>query len=521
MRPPGKDRPAGGEPDLERRPVDRAMPDVAVGGSMSDPPASQARGFGSRLAGDSLVYGLGGMANQAVAVLLVPIYARALGPEGVGITGVLNSTISLGLMLVGLALPQAFFRWYLRESTTHAARFHVLGTTLAIRIAASLMGLALVLLAAVPLTAVLYAGDHLLVFALAAPIVMFDTFNTIPLSFLRAERRPRDYVVVSIARAVLGTILILALVVVAGAGVVGVSIGSAVAAAASAAIGCVALARSGMLRFVADPVLARRMLAFALPLVPAGLASWVLNLSDRPLLQAMTGSTETVGVYTLGYTAGLVINALVIQPFSLAWGAAFWEISRADDAPRTYARVLTWFLAIAAGMALFLSVIATDVLRFLVGAPFEESRYIVPFSAFAFVLYGAYTIGATGLSVVGRSGAVAVTMGIAAATCLVLNLVLIPPLGIFGAAISTLIGYLLLATLTGRVSQQHYRVPWQLGRAAAILLVAGALSALALIGPDHVLWRLGCLLLYVPILLGTGIVRATQARQLIGVIWTR
>jgi O-antigen/teichoic acid export membrane protein len=488
---------------------------------VSDAPTTPVRGFGRRLAGDSLVYGLGGVANQAVAVLLVPIYARALGPEGVGITGVLNATISLGLMLVGLALPQAFFRWYLRESTTHAERAHVVGTTVAIRIAASLMGLALVLLAAVPLTAVLYRGEHLLVFALAAPIVMFDTFNTIPLSFLRAERRARYYVVVSITRAVLGTILILGLVVVAGVGVVGVSIGSAVAAAASAAIGCVALARSRMLRFVPDPDLARKMLAFALPFVPAGIASWVLNLSDRPLLQVMTGSTETVGVYTLGYTAGLVINALVIQPFSLAWGAAFWEISRSDDAPRTYARVLTWFLAIAAGMALFLSVIATDALRFLVGPAFEESRYIVPFSAFSFVLYGAYTIGATGLSVVGRSGIVAVTMGIAAGASLALNLLLIPALGIFGAAISTLAGYLLLATLTGRASQRHYPVPWQLGRAAAILLVAGGLSALALIGPDHALWRIGCLLLYVPILLGTGIVRASQARQLLDVIRRR
>jgi O-antigen/teichoic acid export membrane protein len=450
--------------------------------------ATGGRGFGSRLAGDSLVYGLGGVANQAVAVLLVPIYARALGPEGVGITGVLNSTISLGLMLVGLALPQAFFRWYLRESTTMPERRHVLGTTLSIRIAASLLGLALILLAAVPLTAVLYAGD---------------------------------YVVISLARAAIGTILILALVVVAGTGVVGVSIGAAVAAAASAAIGSVALARSGMLRLVPDPDLARRMLSFALPLVPAGIAGWVLNLSDRPLLQAMTGSTETVGVYTMGYTAGLVINALVIQPFTLAWGAAFWEISRSDDAPRTFARSLTWFLAIAAGMALLLSVVATDILRFLVGPAFEQSRYVVPFSAFAFVLYGAYTIGASGLSVVGRSGIVAATMGAAAAVSLVLNLILIPPLGIFGAAISTLIGYLVLAVLSGWMSLRHYPVPWQLGRATAILATAGGLSALALVGPDHVLWRLGCLLLYVPILLGTGVVRTTQGRQLLEAIRRR
>jgi hypothetical protein len=83
------------------------------------------------------------------------------------------------------------------------------------------------------------------------------------------------------------------------------------------------------------------------------------------------------------------------------------------------------------------------------------------------------------------------------------------------------VGYGLLAILAGRQSQRHYPVPWQLGRAAAILFVAGGLSALALIGPDHALWRLGCLLLYVPILLGTGLVRASQARQLLDVVRRR
>lgn len=477
--------------------------------------------FGSRLAGDSIVYGVGGMTNQAVAVLLVPIYANELGTRGVGVIGVLNSTISLAAVVAGLALPQAFFRWYLRESTTREDRSAVLGTVLAVRVAASLLALALVLLAAIPITAALYDGAHLLVFALAAPIVMFDSFNTIPMSFLRAERRPRDYIVISVTRAVVGTVLVVALVVALRFGIVGVALGSAVAASASATIGLVALARAGMLRIRFDGALARAMLAFALPLVPAGLAGWVLNLSDRPMLQAMTGDAGVVGIYTMGYTAGLVLNALVVQPFSLAWGATFWEVSRSEDAGRTFSRSLTWYLAIASGAAMLLSVFGTDILRLLVRPDFEPSRFIIPFSAFAYVLYGAYTIGSSGLSIVGRSGSVAVTMGVAAAVTVVLNLLLIPQIGIFGAAVSTLAGYLLLALLTGSVSQRAYPVPWQLGRSAIILLVAGGLSAAALLGPDHVLWRIATAAAYVPLLLGLGIVRPSQGRALLGLLRRR
>ncbi len=483
--------------------------------------AGPGQGFGGRIANDAFVYGLGGIANQAVAILLVPIYARVLGAPGVGVTGVLNSIISLALMLVGLALPQAFFRWYLREAADRDGRAHVLRTTLAIRIAASLGGFALVLLAAVPLTALLYGGENLLVFALAAPIVLFDTFNGIPLSFLRAERRPRDYIVITMTRAVTGTVLILTLVVALEFGVVGVALGSAIAAALSAAIGGWVLWRSGMWRPVVDEDLSRAMLTFALPLVPAAIAGWTLNLADRPLLQVFTGDTVVVGVYTLGYTAGLVINALVIQPFSLSWSATFWDVSRLDDAPRIFARTLTWFLAIASAVALILSAIGTDVIRLLFGPEFEDARFIVPFSAFAFVLYGAYTILATGLSIVGRSALVATTMVVAAVVALALNFALIPLLGMYGAAISTVVGYGLVAALAGWQSQRHYPVPWQRLRAVVILGLAAALSALALLGPDNPLWRVGAILLYPPVLIGTGIVRPTQARQLLRVLRRR
>lgn len=478
----------------------------------ADRPSRPPRGLAASLAGDTLVYGVGGVASSAVSVLLVPIYARQLGDDGVGITGVLNSTIALSMMLVGLALPQAFLRWYLTESPDRRQRARVLGTTLTIRIAASLIGFVGVLVGVIPLTAALYGGDHRSIFGLVAPIVLFDSFSSIPLSYLRAERRARAYVAVSLTRAILGTILILTLVVPMQFGVIGVAIGSAIAAAVSAGVGLAALARAAAVRPRLDLGLSRSMLRFALPLVPAGLAGWVLNLSDRPLLQLITGSEAMVGVYTLGYTAGLVANALVVQPFALAWGAAQWEIARGDDAPRTFARVLTWFLVVASALALLLSAMGTDILRLLVGPEFELSRFIIPFSAFAYVLYGAYTIGASGLGIAGRTPVVARTMAVAAAAAVVMNLALIPAFGIFGAAVSTLLSYLLLAVLSGAMSQRHYPVPWQLGRGSAIVVIAGALSAVALLGPDHVLWRVGCALAYGPILMALRVVELEDAR---------
>lgn len=467
-----------------------------------------------RLFRESAVYGLGGMANQAVAILLVPIYARALGPAGLGITSVVNSTLSLSLMLASLALPQAFFRWYLSEARDDRERAHILATTLTIRLIASLLALAAVSVAVIPLTGGLYGDlDLLPVFLLVGPILLFDSLVSVPLSFLRGQRRPKPYAAISFTRALLGSALIVALVVALGLGVMGVVLGSAIAAGGTAALAFGYLWRQGRLRLTWDGALMRQMLAFGLPLVPASVAGWTLNLSDRYILQVFTDA-EAVGVYALGYTAGLVVNALAVQPFGLAWGAAFWEVDKRPDARQAFSRVMLAFVGGAGLAALALAIFGTDALRLLVGPEFELSRFVIPFSAFAYVLYGVYLIGGAGLHIARQTRWVPITMGVAAVASVAMNLALIPVLGLFGAATSTLVSYALLAVLTTAVTQRYHSVPWPVARVAALLLAGLALAAAALLGPDHLLWRAACFLAYLPVLFLMRVVTPAELRLL-------
>lgn len=463
-------------------------------------------GLGRRLVSESAIYGLGGIANQALTVILVPIYARQLGEGGMGVVAVINATLSLSQLIAALALPQAFFRAYLKNAETDADRRSALAGSFGLRLAVSLGFLALYSAASVPLTALVFGdlADLPLLF-LIGPIVFCDSLNLVPLSFLRAERRPREYALISFGRAIIGTVLIVGLVVGLDMGPLGVVLGSVGSAVISAAVGMFIYLRGTSVGPRWDPKLNRSMLAFSLPLVPAALASWGLNLSDRYILNIHRGFEE-LGVYATGYTGGLVINALAIAPFTLAWGAAYWEIGRGDDAPVIFRRVLTLFTVAASGAALALAGIGTDAIRLLLTPGFDDARYIVPFSAFGMVLYGVYTIVATGLNLTSHTGWLPLTMGAAAATNLVLNLVLIPSMGMIGAGISTIAGYGLLAVTTGAVAQRHYRVEWDLARVIASLGIAGGLSAAALLGPDMLLWRLGCIAAYPVAVVALGVV---------------
>jgi O-antigen/teichoic acid export membrane protein len=463
-----------------------------------------------RIVSESAIYGLGGVANQALAIVLVPIYARQLGVANYGVLAIVNTTLSLGLMVTSLALPQAFFRSYLKESETEADRRRVMRASLGLRLLASTVGLAVFSLLAVPLTVVLFGGTaELPVLLLVGPIIFFDSLNLVPLSFLRAHRRPRPYAALAFVRAVLGSVLIIVMVVVFRLGVLGVVLGSLGSSVVASGIGLQVLSRSNALRVSWDGQLMRHMLAFSLPLVPAAVGGWVLNLSDRYIVQLFDGRVA-VGIYAAGYTVGLVINALVVQPFSLAWGAAYWEISRQDGAPRIFARVMVGFAVLASTVALALSALGTDAIRLLLPHEFEPARFVVPFAAFAYVAYGLYTIVATGLNLESQTRWLPITIGVAAAIAVLLNLALVPTFGYYGAAISTLVTYTVLAVLTGYVGQRYYPVPWQLVPVAGSFILGLGLAAAALAGPDSLPWRLGCLLAYVPLLLVLRLVRPQE-----------
>jgi O-antigen/teichoic acid export membrane protein len=467
-----------------------------------------------RLISESAVYGLGGIANQALAIVLVPIYARHLGVANYGVLAVLNTTLSLTTMVVGLAIPQGFFRSYLKESLTDEDRSRVLASTLPVRLVTSFIGLVAFSALAPVLSLLLFGGyAQLPVILLIGPITFFDTLNLIPLSFLRGERRPIPYSVLAFTRAVLGSILIIGFVVVLHMGVLGVLLGSAISAVVAASIGVLILARSDRLAVRWDSRYAAYLLRFCLPLVPAAVAGWTLNLSDRYIIGAAQGFTA-VGIYSIGYTIGLIMNALVIQPFSLAWGAAYWEYARQENAERLIARAMTLFVLVATVLALALSVFGTDVMRLLLSPEFLAGRFVIPFSAFAYVAYGMYTIAGTGLNLRSQTRWVPLTVGAAAAANLIINLLAVPTFGYMAAAWSTLISYGLLAVLTGWVSQRYYPVPWDYPRVVGAFALATSLAAAALLGPDMLAWRTVCFLALPVLLLLTGIFPRAEAARL-------
>ena len=274
--------------------------------------------------------------------------------------------------------------------------------------------------------------------------------------------------------------------------------------------------------------LLREMLAFGLPTIPAGLAAMVVQVIDRPLMQRIAG-TAAAGIYGANYRLGIFMM-LVVTMFQYAWQPFFLQTSSDPDAKPLFARVLTYFTLLASAILVIVSLFINDAVtiplwhgRSLLGREYWSGLPIVPVVLFGYLWTGISTILNAGLLIEKRTSYLALVTGIGAAVNIVVNLLLIPTLGMMGGAIATLAAYFVMAVSYYAISRGIYSVPWEFGRLLKIAISVGVVAALFYAGwrpagLSLVAWKVALVALFPLLLSVTGFFLPAEIAELRSVL---
>jgi O-antigen/teichoic acid export membrane protein len=294
------------------------------------------------------------------------------------------------------------------------------------------------------------------------------------MAMFRLDERARDYFAASLVNVLLTVALTVWLVVFRDEGARGLLIGN-FAGSAIVMAGLLVVHRR-RLALVPSPALLRPMLRFGLPTMPAELSLYALNFIDRIMLVRFVGLAEA-GLYSLAVKFSQVVT-VVVRAFNLAWPPLAYSIRDDDEARRTYAFIVTYFLLLAATIVLALSLEARWVARALAAPEFYESYKAVPLVATGVTLYALYMVLVVVVGRVGRTEFNFPVTATAAAANVGLNLALVPPYGLVGAGLALVGSYLVMLALMYAVSRKLFAIPFQWGRLARVVLIAGGLYAL-------------------------------------------
>ena len=427
-----------------------------------------------RVFGQLVVYGSGDVAILVVNVMLVPVYTRVLSPTDYGALALLLVLGAFLLPLTHLGFDEAFLRFYYESGP--AERRQVTGTIVIFLIVSNVV-LLMTFAAAAPWMSrqVLGSVDYVsaVVFLLLTRFV--SAFLFIPLNLLRVQNKSRQFASWTLGRAA-GTVAVrLFLVVGLRLGVLGIMLADFI----------VALVFLTSLTGVIRPVLAwsfswttaKSTLRYGLPRVPYALLHQTMGMSDRFFLRMFLPLSE-VGVYSIGTTAATLVKFYSVS-FARAWSPFAFDTMRRDDAPVLFGRMATYAFAMLIWVTLAVATLAGPIVTLLTPPAYHHAADIVPMLALGIALQSLAIFLSTSLNIVKQSRALPVTTLLAAIVTVGGHLLLIPDLGLRGAAFAVAGGQLVLSATMFVLGQRAYRIEYEGKRLAKLTLVGAGLYAFA------------------------------------------
>ncbi|OGU69747.1 MAG: hypothetical protein A3H45_11845 [Ignavibacteria bacterium RIFCSPLOWO2_02_FULL_55_14] len=440
-----------------------------------------------RLGKETAVYGLSTVVGRLLNFLLVPLYANLLTPSENGIIATLYAYVAFVAVVYGFGMEQAYMRF--AADLPSQERSGIFRKAWLAALPAAALSLIVHLAGRSASVAIGFGIDGAALVTLAAWILAADAAAAIPFAALRLERKPMMFAILKLSNIVLTIVGTVYLVVGLGWGAEGVM--AANLGASIITLGAVVVAtRTAWAGTTTDPSPGwKELWRFGFPLMPAGLAGIALQVIDRPLVRALTDDA-TVGIYQLNYRLGIFMM-LAVGMFDYAWRPFFLQHARDADAKALFSRVFTYLVTFMAAIFLSVSLFVDDLVRL----PFGNSTFfppaywdgtaIVPVVLAAYACTGAYVVFLTGVYLEKRTGIVPVIAGLAAAVNVAANLVLVPKLGIMGAALATLIGHVVQTVWMFFASQKHLRIEFEWKRVgAAVVWTASMFAANFVLSPE-------------------------------------
>jgi O-antigen/teichoic acid export membrane protein len=425
--------------------VSRALESLAVAR------ASLRRVAASTLARSSVAFIAGSFVQRAVPLLLLPILTRYLSLAEYGQVVMFTLAVNLLEPIAGLSSTGAISRQYFEREHIDFPNFvsnclYLLGWT------AGALALLLVLGAGAAGEALGLPSTWIWV---AAAVAAGKYLINVLLTVWQVSGRPWPYALLSIFQSVVSLGLSVLLIAGFDWDWTGRAVGELVGVGASALVAWALLRREWTRPgyATAHVGLAARFGAGLLPHLYGGL---LLASADR-LFLAKLSTLEQVGLYAVAVQVSSVITVLA-SSFNLAWIPwTFERLKRNTVADRRQvARLIGVHDLLLLGAALGIALLARPALSLLVGEQFRDAAPFVLVLSLGAVAGGMYNMAVNPIFFSGRTYLVPIASLGSGSVNLLLNWLLIPPLGPMGAALafalSSVVCFLIASVLAQRIA---------------------------------------------------------------------
>jgi O-antigen/teichoic acid export membrane protein len=423
---------------------------------------------------DVIVYGAGHALGQVVPFLLIPIYTRILSTAEYGIIDVIVAFSAMVMLVTSLGIPAAqTFYFFLHKEKEWAK--NLLSTTAFLRfIITTTCVFILILFRRQVLNAISVDLHYERYFVIALVAVPFDALFSVFTNTCRMTFKKYSFVGLNLFKAVSTATLAIILLVGMDMGMEGIFYARLISAVAAVFVGY--LVTREYFAVVLNWEISRKVILYGIPLLVGYLSTWVLQYSDRYFL-LRNGFDGGLGEYALAYKMSAVVM-LFAAAFRTAWTPfAFDNYHKNSNAPLLFAKALELYVVIAGFIALMMVLFARPVMIFIVPQQYWGAGSVVSYLVYSAVVWQSVVIISLGVMLTKHTIYSTIAFTVAAIVNIGLNAYLVPTHGIVGAALSTLISYIIAIGILYASSQKFYRIPYKICRVVLFLTAIFIMSS--------------------------------------------
>jgi len=410
---------------------------------------------------DVIVIAIADVFASLTGILILPALTKNVSSLSYGIWVQTTVTLALLTPIVTLHLGTALTRFIASEEDETKEHQHFATVIWAV----CTIGCIILLLSfsmEKQLSLILFKDIQFYIFVrLASFWIVFNALFTVSLSYLRAKRLINKLAFFNIVYTFL-KMLIIFVFAISGANLMVILI----LLIGQTAIFSVILVLSIFKKirfFLPNLEILVKYLKFSIPLIPMGILLWINNASDRYFITYYLDLSKS-GIYSASYAFGSIVTLLYAPVGYVLFPnlTKFWENNETTKVTRYVNYSIGAFLFLAVPVAVGLTFLSKTLLIFFTTSEYFVGSHIIFLIATASVLFGVYQISVYALLLKKKTILLLLFVVVSAAINTSFNIVLIPMVGIVGAAISTIASYLILTSLVFSYAMHSINISFNL-----------------------------------------------------------
>ena len=385
---------------------------------------------------NTIILLIGKFCTQFISLLLIPLYTHYLITSDYGNVDLIQTYISLFVPILTLKLDSVAFRFLIdvrdRENEKKKIISNILSVTLLSTIVFSILY-------------IIFTSYFSITYRICTFFnILILMLSNVFLQFLRGLGKNKEYTITSIITAFITVVMNFVLIIGFKYNASSILISSSIANVVAIAF---IIKKINLLSYFSFKLIDKhefkKMLVYSIPMIPNQLSWWIVNVSDRTLISIFLG-VEMNGIYAISCKFSNIINT-IFSVFSTSWQETASLHINDENKDEFFSEMINKMLKMFSGISIMIVAILPFVYSIIIGEEYLKSFEIIPILVFGNIFN--IIIGLIGGLYVAmkRIKEIANTTIISAIINIVINFLFIRYIGLYAAAISTLVAYLAMS----------------------------------------------------------------------------